>query len=116
MGLLGEPSQRNIKHGPEGPPLGEVEARGVGGLGGPVLGDDILGREGLPGGQGCQPHREGPHQWARGEAPGGPPDVLHVLPLCRVCLHPRQNCKLLSVPQNVINQISATTSRIFEFL
>lgn len=71
---------------PGGLHLREVEAGGVGGLGGPVLGDDVLGRERLLAGQGRQPHGEGPDERARGEAPGGPPDVLHVLPLRRVCL------------------------------
>jgi hypothetical protein len=65
----------------------EVEARGVGGLGRPVLGDDVAGRERLPAGQRPQPHGEGTHERAPHQAPRGPPHVLHVQPLHRVRLH-----------------------------
>jgi hypothetical protein len=75
-------------------PLREVEAGGVGGLGGPVLGDDVLGRERLLARQGRQPHGEGPDERARGEAPRGPPDVLHVSPLRRVGLRSTSRLQL----------------------
>lgn len=67
--------------------LYEVEARRIGSLGSPIPWDDVLSGEGLLGSQGCQPNRKWSNEWAWREAPGGTPDVLHVLPLCRLCLH-----------------------------
>lgn len=67
----------------------EVEARGVGGLGRPVPGDHVAGRERLPRGQRGEPHGEGAHERAPHQAPGSPPHVPHVQPLHRVGLQTR---------------------------